>query len=113
MLNSSIKFFIFFIIIFLSSFLYGPNAYCANDSLKAKIKISYDSSKVEVRSLSTEQQNELLKNSDYKYDRVGPVPKTLWERIKEWFWRKVFELFDSKGGALGLQIFEYLLIIAA
>lgn len=113
MLKSSTNFFIFFIIIFLYSCLYSTNVFCSNDSIKAKIKISYDSSKVAIRLLSPEQQNTLLNNTDYKYDRIGPAPKTLWDRIKEWFWRKVFELFDSKGGALGLQIFEYLLIATA
>ncbi|OFY86916.1 MAG: hypothetical protein A3F72_00750 [Bacteroidetes bacterium RIFCSPLOWO2_12_FULL_35_15] len=113
MWNSSIKILILFLLIFLWSFLHSTTVYCTNDTLKEKIKISYDSSKVEIRSVPLQQQNDLLHNADYKYDRVGPEPKTLWERIKEWFWRKVFELFDSKGGALGLQIFEYLLIIAA
>ncbi len=113
MLSSSIKLLIFVLTTLLSSLLYSTDVYCANDSIKSKIKISYDSTKFEIRSLTSEQQNTLRSNSDYKYDRVGPAPKTLWERIKEWFWRKVFELFDSKGGALGLKIFEYLLIIAA
>ena len=113
MWNNSIKSFIFLFFSFLYSFLYSENAYCANDTTKVKNEISYDYSKVEIRSLSPEQQNTLLNNADYKYDRVGPAPKTLWDRIMEWFWRKIDELFNSKGGALGIQIFEYLLLVAA
>jgi hypothetical protein len=42
--------------------------------------------------------------------RVGPAPKTPWERFKEWFWRMVDDLFDSNGGKIGLGILQYLLI---
>ena len=71
-----------------------------------------DSSRVEVRKLDPQTQKELLEDSDYQYDRVGPAPKTLWERIKEWFWRTIEKIFSSNGGQIGLSIFQYILIIA-
>lgn len=93
--------------------LYGSNAYCVNNSLKVKNTIVFDSAKVEVREPAAKKQKELLNNSDYKYDRIGPAPKTLWERFKEWVWRKADELFNSKGGSLGFRILEYVLITTA
>lgn len=97
----------------LCSLLYGKNAYCSGDSVLVKNKIVFDSAIVEVREPAAKQQQELLNNRDYKYDRIGPAPKTFWERIKDWFWQKIDELFSSKGGSIGFRIFEYLLIATA
>ncbi|MBN8697586.1 MAG: hypothetical protein J0L87_13730 [Bacteroidetes bacterium] len=63
--------------------------------------------------MQKEKLEEVINNKDYIYDRVGPAPKTPWEKFKEWFWHMVDELFDSKGGQVGLSIFQYALIIAA
>ncbi|CAN5438671.1 hypothetical protein BH10BAC1_BH10BAC1_08530 [soil metagenome] len=90
----------------------GTTSYCANDSLKSIPALVNDSSKVEVRQLNAEEQQKLLDNTDYKYDRIGPAPKSMWDRFKEWFWRMIDELFDSKGGKVGLSIFQYILIAA-
>jgi hypothetical protein len=103
----------FFFIILLCGLLYASKAYCVTDSAKTKINLVYDSSKVEVRKLSNSEQQKLLSNTDYKYDRVGPTPKTPWERFKEWFWRQVDDLFSSKEGDITVRILEYILIAAA
>ncbi|MGZ4117459.1 MAG: hypothetical protein ACXVPY_08260 [Bacteroidia bacterium] len=84
--------------------------YSANDSIK--IKIVTDSSKTEIRKLSDEEQKKLLDNTDYKYDRVGPAPKSVWERFTEWFWRTIEKIFSTKGGKIGFNIFKFILIIA-
>jgi hypothetical protein len=113
MWNSNIKLLNYFIVILLYGLLYSPNAYCKRDSAKVKFTIVYDSSKVEIRKLNEIDQQKLLNNADYKYGRTGPAPKSLWERIKEWFWRKIDELFNTKGGHISLKVLEYLLIAAA
>jgi hypothetical protein len=110
MWKNSIKNFLS-IVMTLCIFLYGNASYCA-DTINLK-KVIYDSAKVEIRQPSAEKQQELLHDTDYRYDRIGPAPKGLWERFTDWFWRKIAELFTSKGGALGFKIFEYALIIAA
>jgi hypothetical protein len=90
--------------------LFGCNLLLAKD---APMNIKIDSSKIEVRKLSVEEQKRLLDKSIYKYDRVGPEPKSLWERFMEWLSNKLGEIFSSKSGSTGLRIFEWLLIIAA
>ena len=101
------------IFLLLNGLLYGSNAYCINDSVKIKNTIVFDTAKIEVREPEAKKQNELLNNSDYQYDHIGPAPKTIWERFKDWFWRKIGELYSSKGGSIGFRILEYLLIAAA
>lgn len=99
--------------LFFYSMPYGSNTYCIEGSPKLKNTIIFDTAKVEVREPDAKKQKELLNNADYKYDHIGPAPKTPWERFKDWFWRKTDELFSSKGGSLAFRILEYLLIVAA
>lgn len=110
MLNSTTKY-IFLLIVFVTLSL--PKVFCNNDSVKFPKIITFDSSAVEVRLPGKEKQKALLENSDYKYDRKGPAPKTPWERFKEWFFAQLDELFNTKGGEIGLKILMYALIIAA
>ncbi len=111
MLSRTIKFY-YFIVLLLCS-LYSTNAYSKKDSAKTSISIPMDSSKITVRKPSEEEQKTILENKDYKYDRIGPAPKSLWDRFWEWFWRQVDKIFKTKGGEVGWHIFEYLLIAAA
>ena len=111
MWSSSIKFHITAFLL-LYGLLYSSTVYCKNNSPKIKIAIVFDSSKIEVRQLNAAEQQKLLNNKDYKYDKIGPEPKSPWERFKEWFWRKVDELFDTKGGGIALNILKYILIAA-
>ena len=101
------------IFLLLYGLLYGSNVYCINNHPKGNNIVFFDSAKTEVREPGVKKQQELLNNSDYKYDRIGPAPKTIWERFKDWFWRKIDELFSSNGGHIGLRILEYILIAAA
>jgi hypothetical protein len=101
------------IILLLCELLCGLNGYSLNDSKKLKNTIIFDSAKIEIREPPDYIQKELLNNSDYKYDHIGPAPKTLWERFKEWFWRKAGDIFNSKGGSIGFRILEYVLILTA
>jgi hypothetical protein len=100
-----------FIILFLLCLLRSTAFYCTNDSLQ-KSHIVFDSSKVQVRQPDPVKQKELLESSEYKYDRVGPAPKGLWDRFVEWFWRTIEKIFSTEGGKVGLSIFQYILIIA-
>lgn len=84
----------------------------ATDSAKSTPVIRYDASKIEVRKLSAGDQQALLDNPDYKYDRVGPAPKTWWERFKEWLGRTIGKAFESDGGKVGLTIFPYIIVFA-
>lgn len=103
--------FTFFLLLY--GLLCGSNVYGINDSIKLQKAIVFDSSSVEVRQPLAEQQQELLNNKDYKYDHKNPASKTLWERIKEWFWQKINDLFNTKSGAIGLIILKYVLIVTA
>jgi hypothetical protein len=111
MWNSSTKLFPVFLVLYV--WLFSFNGYAAGDSLKVQKQVVFDSSQVEVRQLSADKQKQLLADSDYKYNRVGPAPKTPWERFVSWLSRKFGELFDSEGGTIGLRILKYVLIIAA
>ena len=114
MLNSTIKY-VFFLILTVA--LSAPKAFCNNDSVtiqKTSTKVmAFDSSAVEVREPDAEKQKALLEDSDYRYDRKGPAPKTAWHLFKEWFSNQLDKLINSKGGEIGLQILMYVLIIAA
>ena len=93
--------------------MHSENGYGANDSVSIKKNIlTYDSSKIEVRKPSPDKQKKLFENPDYKYDRVGPASKSFWDRCKEWLWRLVEKIFTTKGGKIGLSIFQYVIIIA-
>lgn len=110
MLSSTIKR-IFFITLLVT--LSTTNAFCNKDSANTQKVITLDSSAVQLRQPDQEKQKSLLENSDYKYDRKGPAPKTPWERFKEWFFDQLDKLFNTKGGEIGLKILMYALIIAA
>lgn len=103
-------FFLFSVLLF--TLLKSDPALALNDSTQTKTVVSYDSSKVQIRQPNPAEQEKLLNNSDYKYDRIGPAPKSWWDRFKEWFWRKVGDIFSSDGGQVGLSIFQYVLIAA-
>jgi hypothetical protein len=111
MLSSNTKHYCFLFLL-LYCLLYSSNAYSIKTSTKTIISIPLDSSKVNVRKLNDEAQKKLLANKDYQYDKIGPAPKSLWERFWNWFWRQVGKIFDSKEGNIGWHIFEYLLIAA-
>ncbi len=109
---NNIKRLLFTISVLFFIIIKGNTVFALNDSTQTKVDVKYDSSKVQVRQLNPDEQEKLLDNSDYKYDRVGPAPKSWWERFKEWFWRKVGDIFSSDGGQIGLSIFQYILIAA-
>ena len=110
MLSNNIKLFFSFFILY--SFLYSSNCYAKKDSPKTVITVPLDSSKVEVRKLNAEEQKKLLEKKEYKYDKIGPAPKSLWDRFWDWFWKTIDNIFDTKGGKLGWTLFQYALIIA-
>ena len=112
MQNNIIKIYLSFIF-FLFGLFHSLTIYSACDSLKTTKTVASDSSRIEIREPAAEKQKELLNNPEYKYDRVGPAPKTPWQRFKEWLSRKIQELFSSKGGEISLTILKYALIIAA
>jgi len=87
---------------------------CATDTIKkAENTIAYDSSMVEVKKLPKEQQEELLQNSDYKYDKVGPAPKTPWEKFLDWLDRLFSDTFSGTGGTIAGTVIQYMLIFGA
>lgn len=112
MLNSTIRSYYLVILLLLCFTLQSYSSFAQSDPKKNTILLAIDSSNVQIRKMDPESQQQLLENSDYQYDRIGPAPKTLWDRIKEWFWRAVDEIFSSDGGKIGLSIFQYILIIA-
>ena len=113
MFSSNTKSVLFNLILTLCFVFQSNTSICANDSIKkTEVHLVNDSSKVQVRQMNPEEQQKLLDNSDYKYDRIGPAPKTWWDKFKEWFWRCIEEMFYSKSGQVGLTIFQYVLIIA-
>jgi len=92
----------------------GTDAFALNDSIKKiDIVIKKDSSVIKIKVPPAAELQKMLNDEDYVYDRIGPAPKTPWERFKEWFWRMVDDLFDSTGGKIGLSILQYALIAAA
>lgn len=95
------------IFLFLSATIFADTTSIASKKIQ---EVKFDNSITNVRKLSNEKQQELLQNSDYKYGRKGPAPKTWWERFKEWFWRIVDEVFNSDGGNVGLNILKFILI---
>lgn len=110
-LSSSTK--IIFLILMLYNLIYSKKSFCANDSISKHTIVAIDSTKVEVRKLKQETKENLLKNTDYRYDKVGPAPKTPWEMLIDWIDRMISKLFDTEGGKLSWSIFQYLLMFAA
>jgi len=90
----------------------SANGICSTDTSNVVI-VKNDSSNIKIKVPPSAELQKMLSDEDYIYDRVGPAPKTPWERFKEWFWRMVDDLFDSNGGKIGLGILKYLLIAAA
>lgn len=105
MLISNTKTLICFLILIIQSLLHGLDTYGLN--IPVKPEIVFDSAKTDQRTISQQQLKELLNDSDYVYDRVGPEPESLWQKFKDWFRRKLATLFSSKGGSIGLRILEY------
>lgn len=112
MLINNTKRILFLFAVLLFSILKSNTTLGLADSTKSKVVLTYDTSTITVRQPNTVAQEELLENSDYKYDRVGPAPKTWWDRFKEWFWRTIEKIFTTEGGKVGLTIFQYVLIAA-
>ena len=112
MLINNTKRILFLFSVLLFTLLKSNTVFCSNDSTQTKVVLTYDTSKVQVRQPNPEEQEKLFDNSDYKYDRVGPSPKTWWDRFKEWLWRMIDEIFSTDGGQIGLTIFQYVLISA-
>lgn len=109
MLISNTRANLLFLIFLILGLLPGANAYCFNNPGKPV----FDSSKTEHRTLSPDKLEELVNDSDYMYDRIGPEPESLWQKFKNWFWQKVGSIFSSKEGNIGIRILEYGLMIAA
>lgn len=112
MLINNTKRIIFLFVVLLFSILKSNTALGSADSTKSQVVLAYDTSTITVRQPNPVAQEELLENSDYKYDRVGPAPKTWWDRLKEWFWSTIEKIFTTEGGKVGLTIFQYALIVA-
>jgi hypothetical protein len=108
MLISNTRFLFYFLLILTGYLISGKPVYCT--TVRPVIP---DSSIINQRTLSPEKKKELLNDSDYMYDRIGPEPESLWQRFKNWFWRKVASIFTSKEGDIGIKILEYGLMIAA
>ena len=104
-----INFYIFISLFFL---LKSSSGYGINDSIKSEHKLAIDSSQVHVRQLNPQEQEKIFEDIDYQYDRIGPAPKTWWDRFTEWLGRSIGKLFSSGGGQMTLMILPYLLIFA-
>ena len=112
MLISTIRRYFIFFTFLLFSLLFSTKAFSAKDSAAVKVAIPCDSSNVQIRKPNSVEQKSILENADYKYDRIGPIPKSPWERFKHWLSEMFEKLFLSKGGQIGFSIFQYIVIIA-
>jgi hypothetical protein len=95
-----------FLLCFICSFVYS-----SNDSLKIKQKITYDSSQVTAIKIPAGTIDKLLEDSDYSYVEVKAPPKTVWERFKDWFWRLVKRIFNTKAGDYSISIVKIVLCV--
>lgn len=106
MRSSSIKYF-YSLFLFLLCF-YGHSAMAAPEK-----KVRPDSSAVTLRTLPATKKQALDEDSDYRYDRIPPQPKSLMERFFEWL-RSLFSKAEkSKGGEFSMQAVQYVLIAVA
>ena len=93
--------------------------YCLIFSYKSEAKtekassLKLDTAHVDVRKLTDDERTKLMEDKNYRYDRIGPAPKSMWDRFWEWVWRQIGKIFESKGGMIGWHIFEYSIIVAA
>lgn len=108
MWNSSIK-----SAIGLWFFLFFLGSYVGATTISEK-KVTYDSAAIVVKKIPSGELEKLQADEDYRYVRtiISP-PKTAWERFKEWFWKKINDLFDNKTGNLTIRIITYLVVAAA
>lgn len=110
MLISSIRIYSCFTIFLWGLLLLNTTASPATPAVKPVVV--YDSSKTTLRALPHEKLEELLNDSDYKYDHVAPASESPWERFKEWFWHMIDSIFSSREGNIGVTVFQYILIAA-
>ncbi len=109
---SNFKHFVFFVMVFLFVILKSSTAFGIHDTTKTKSSLLNDSSKIQIRQPDEVQQQKLMDNPDYQYDRGGPAPKTWWDRFKEWIGKSIERIFDSSGGRLGLSVLPYIIVFA-
>lgn len=112
-MNCITKLFYYCLPVLLVCFAYSSNSYAKGIAAKPEITMPLDSSKVDVRKLNTEEQKKMLENKEYKYDRIGPAPKSLWDRFWDWIWNTIDKIFDTKGGNLAWTLFQSALVMAA
>ena len=107
MWNSSIK--QSFLFLFLFSLVLSAGA--TDISVR---KLSYDSALVDVKKIPPHELDKLHTDEDYNYVKsLSPLPKTAWERFKEWAWEKIVDFFDNRAGNLTIRIIKYIVVAAA
>jgi hypothetical protein len=77
----------------------------------AEDNVLFDSSRIVPRTPDPVTQQKLVEDPSYRYDRVGPATKSMWDRFREWLFRKLGELFS--GGGASILVIEIILITGA
>lgn len=94
--------------------IYSRITLCANDSTLSKINIPFDTSKIEVRRLNNIEQEKLLNDKDYKYDKdIGPAPITAWDKFLDWLYRKFSHASNTKAGSYSINVLQLILLAGA
>jgi hypothetical protein len=93
---------IFFIICF----------FLIQQSVLAQDTLVYDSSPVQLRSLSAEKMNGYKADKDFQYERYKEPPQSLWDRFWDWFWSKIGRLLSTREGSAAFQTLLIVLAVA-
>lgn len=94
------------------SFLLMISFFFLLQHLPAQDALVFDSSKVQVRSLSAEKMNAYKADKDFQYERYKEPPKSLWARFWDWVWNKIGQLLGTQGGSAAVQTILIILAVA-
>jgi hypothetical protein len=93
------KKYIISILCFFSSFLASPQSH-----------VKIDSSHVVVRSFDAQKLGQLKRDEDFQYERSKQPTVSLWDRVWDWVWWHINQVFETKAGRITIKT---ILILAA
>jgi len=79
------------------------------DSVLAK---QYDATAVRLRALDSLALAEMRMKKEFLYDRPPPAP-SVWDLIRDWFWRQVGRVVDTQGFSDAWEVFKYVFVFCA
>lgn len=81
--------------------------------LSAKDTVEFDSTAVELRTITSSSLDQYKKDKDFQYETEVIQTPSFWDRFWSWFWDKWYELMSTAAGKVAMKIFYWALGIGA